>query len=786
MNLFELMATLVLDDGDFISALHTAENAATSFNGDAEGVITAHDDYTDTAEELEGTAEDFEGDATGEIKAEDEYTDVAEDAEQTADEFDGDAEGEISADDQYTGVIDDAESDADNFDGDAEGEISAIDSYTGVVATAESDADSFDGDATGTITADTSEFKPALEQAESDADTFGAAMGDIASGIKQALVGAGIVGVIQQISQAFAQAVTMSADYADSVDKGSQSLNLSKQAFQEWRYVAGQSGADVMQFRRGISNLNELLVNNGKSMADISDDMKFAMDSLKIRPRDYHDMDSFLHDVIYGLSNISDQTARMNIAEIIFGKQASTMAALFNTSEQWLDELIAQAHEFGLIMSDEDVTAGVAYGDAVSLLNQSVDALKQNIVSGLFPLLTDAANMMSKIVSFFNGRTQEKGIEQWFSDIDDSMKQAFTTAEGSEAEVGSLISTLKSMSDNTGTAKGNLEQWEAVAKRLIKLCPQLKGQIDLVNKSFSEQNGTLEENAAAYFQTVRAQAVANAVQDKLNALATAAGEIRVKETEALMKQNEAMGKREIAMRRYRELIEKAGLSDTVGYREQDLENLSNFRLAQAMIELVADRFTKPNFWGMPEVTDDGAKQAQDAARELHKTQGEYESINSEIDSMKESLQTATEEYNNFTAAATEYINSVQAGLDGLKDKTIQIDFQVNWPRISFDSLFGGESRASGLNYVPYDGYVANLHRGETILNQAQARQWRNGDGGSVGGINSQELASAVANAVRVAMAGVSINMNGERVGDVVTERVSSNLATQVRARRYGI
>lgn len=785
MNLFELMATLVLDDGDFISALHTAENAATSFNGDAEGVITAHDDYTDTAEELEGTAEDFEGDATGEIKAEDEYTDVAEGAEQTADEFDGDAKGEISADDQYTGVIDDVESDADNFDGDAEGEISAIDSYTGVVETAESDADSFDGDATGAITADTSEFKPALEQAESDADTFGAAMGGIASGIKQALVGAGIVGVIQQISQAFAQAVTMSADYADSVDKGSQSLNLSKQAFQEWRYVAGQSGADVMQFRRGISNLNELLVNNGKSMADISDDMKFAMGALKISPRDYHDMDSFLHDVIYGLSNISDQTARMNIAEIIFGKQASTMAALFNTSEQGLDELIAQAHEFGLIMSDEDVTAGVAYGDAVSLLNQSVDALKQNIMSGLFPLLTDAANMMSEIVSFFNGRAQEKGIDQWFSDIDDSMRQAFTTAEGGEAEVGSLISTLRSMSDDTGKAKGNLEQWEAVANRLITLCPQLAGQIDLVTHSFSEQKGTLEENAAAYFQTVRAQAVANAVQDKLNALTVKAGEIGEKQTQAILKQNEAMGKREVAMRRFQELIERAGLTDTEGYRAEDLNALTNAELVNRMAMFIANNFTE-DFLGFRQVTDEQAKQAQEAANELRETENEYQSLVSEVDALKSALQDATTEYNNYAAAAQEYINSIQAGLDGLKDKTINIDFKVNWPRISFDSLLGGESRASGLNYVPYDGYVANLHRGETILNQAQARQWRNGDGGSVSGINSQELASAVANAVRSAMAGVSINMNGERVGDVVTERVSSNLATQVRARRYGI
>lgn len=43
-------------------------------------------------------------------------------------------------------------------------------------------------------------------------------------------------------------------------------------------------------------------------------------------------------------------------------------------------------------------------------------------------------------------------------------------------------------------------------------------------------------------------------------------------------------------------------------------------------------------------------------------------------------------------------------------------------------LQGGEGRAIGLDYVPYNGMPATLHRGEAILNAPEAEEWRKGKG----------------------------------------------------------
>ncbi len=90
--------------------------------------------------------------------------------------------------------------------------------------------------------------------------------------------------------------------------------------------------------------------------------------------------------------------------------------------------------------------------------------------------------------------------------------------------------------------------------------------------------------------------------------------------------------------------------------------------------------------------------------------------------------------------------------------------------------------AKGLNYVPYDGYRAILHRGETILNQNQGRKWREG---GYGGINSERLYDAVAQAVAAAVGDIQINMDGNLVGNAVAGTVSRNIYQQARSRRYG-
>ena len=95
----------------------------------------------------------------------------------------------------------------------------------------------------------------------------------------------------------------------------------------------------------------------------------------------------------------------------------------------------------------------------------------------------------------------------------------------------------------------------------------------------------------------------------------------------------------------------------------------------------------------------------------------------------------------------------------------------------------GPSFATGIDYVPQDDYYARLHEGEAVLTKAEAADWRRG-GNSAQGPTAAEIGHAVADAMRETLNGLGVYMGADRVGDLVTERVSRNIARNANKRRF--
>jgi len=89
------------------------------------------------------------------------------------------------------------------------------------------------------------------------------------------------------------------------------------------------------------------------------------------------------------------------------------------------------------------------------------------------------------------------------------------------------------------------------------------------------------------------------------------------------------------------------------------------------------------------------------------------------------------------------------------------------------------SQASGLWNVPYDNYLANLHRNETVLTASQARQFKNG--GSFG-LDLETLFSGLSNAIRSGVENATVRsyLNGKDI----TRNVNRDTTNIAKARRY--
>lgn len=102
----------------------------------------------------------------------------------------------------------------------------------------------------------------------------------------------------------------------------------------------------------------------------------------------------------------------------------------------------------------------------------------------------------------------------------------------------------------------------------------------------------------------------------------------------------------------------------------------------------------------------------------------------------------------------------------------------------FFSVRGGSAAAgyaTGLDYVPYDNFYARLHEGEAVLTKLEASNWRSGAAQPAAGAMD---ASAIGAAVREALSGVAVALDGEKVGELVAPEVSEWMGREARGRRY--
>ena len=112
-----------------------------------------------------------------------------------------------------------------------------------------------------------------------------------------------------------------------------------------------------------------------------------------------------------------------------------------------------------------------------------------------------------------------------------------------------------------------------------------------------------------------------------------------------------------------------------------------------------------------------------------------------INALAEGIGNVVEE---LVSVGEDIIESIKQGISDAWDGL------VSWFNGIWDSLFGNRSvdvnvnkttsgvdgsHAGGLSYVPFDGYIAELHRGERVLTANEAREYRRDDKQNGGGVN---------------------------------------------------
>lgn len=169
----------------------------------------------------------------------------------------------------------------------------------------------------------------------------------------------------------------------DRIDKLSQRLGLSREAFQEWEFVLSQAGVSIDSLQIGMKTLaqrmNDAIEGSGEGAK--------AFDKLNISQREIAKLsqeDAFAL-TIQRLQEMEDGITKADIAQTLFGRNGQDLLPLLNQEAGSIDELRERARELGLVLSDEAVDAGVELTDTMDELERSLDGVKNTIIAEALP-----------------------------------------------------------------------------------------------------------------------------------------------------------------------------------------------------------------------------------------------------------------------------------------------------------------------------------------------------------------------------------------------------------------
>lgn len=254
---------------------------------------------------------------------------------------------------------------------------------------------------------------------EKAGSAFTANMGSMISAGAAVVTGAvaAVTGAAIGAGKAIWDSANNVAQFGDNIDKMSQKMGISAQAYQEWDFVMQHSGTSMESLKASM-----------KTLANAAERDNDAFKELGISTKDIQQMsqEDLFSTVISGLQQVEDTTQRTYLAGQLLGRGATELGALLNMSAEETAAMKQEVHDLGGVMSDEAVKNAATFQDTLQNLTTAADGLKNSMVANLLPSLTTVMNGFTGLITGTDGA--EKQISSGINSLIKNITTALPTA----------------------------------------------------------------------------------------------------------------------------------------------------------------------------------------------------------------------------------------------------------------------------------------------------------------------------------------------------------------------
>lgn len=534
----------------------------------------------------------------------------------------------------------------------------------------------------GSILLDTSETDKSLAKTEKSGKNLASTL---ASGAKTVVAAGAAIGAAATAAGAAIYGIAKdAAGTTDEIDKMSQKIGISREEYQELAFVCSQSGTDVNKLQGGMKTLTNSIdsaVNGGKTATAMFDKLGI---SVKNADGSVRSQEEVLNDAVRALQGMEDGTEKAALATDLFGKAGTELMPLLNSEAGSFDEMRQQAHDLGLVLSDEAVDAGVHLTDTIDQCERSFKSIVTQIGVAVMPLVQSAAEWVLENMPLI--QSVLGAVFEFFGNVISSVVEYITTLKSAAADW---------LADHQGTIDAVLSGlsglWQFVQTIFSALMTAAGALGDWLG-------AWADENLGDIVQTVTA--AVNSIISFVSAFASWAAAFWQAHGQTIMSI-------------VRPLLE--AVKTIISTALQAITQVFNIFAAL--------------FRG-----DWGELFRGIATLVLTILNGIVSTIGNIFQSI---INLIFAKYNDMYNAGRSIFQGLFDGIAGVWSSIYNwVVEKVNWlsDRLSFwnssqSKMRANGSHATGLEYVPFDGYRAILHKGERVLTAEQAKEADKGQNG---------------------------------------------------------
>lgn len=243
------------------------------------------------------------------------------------------------------------------------------------------------------------DYKKKLNESERSAKSFGSKIGSVFKIGGKAVLG--FTSAVAVAGVAVAKIISNTISLGDEIDKQSQQMNMSTDAYQKWKLTAEQNGTTMEKIKGSMKRLTEIIdnANNGNADAIILLN-KMGISYEKLADKSPEDV---LKAVVEQFQDMKAGADKTQLAIDLFSDSGQDLLPILNMQKGSLDELWQSYEDLGLIMDEQAIDKSAELSDQMLILKQKFKMVGVGLASELLPFLGSFVSNLLGVISGAEG-----------------------------------------------------------------------------------------------------------------------------------------------------------------------------------------------------------------------------------------------------------------------------------------------------------------------------------------------------------------------------------------------